>query len=1292
MTDTVDKVGLGVDLVGGSSTLSELKAIRAEMEAIAALGGKGSGGARGSIYGPTQQDASKVEQFRRANEQAEMDSIRRLAKAKAEAYRYIDPEEPAALNATIARKREVQRRANQLAQQELITTAEVNRRINDRGAKDAQARQEQEARGYARLRQILDVNTRKNRDDIVAEGKLREEQLRKYTALRRQQANELASDPNAFVGRDPLIRSQLNEARLRPIYGRDPAIQSTRDDTALQLRALRIKRDNQRKFDAEEITALRTKLSEEESIQLAATARLSRRLAQGREGSLPIGATGRGSPSANTRAFRAHLAAGGTAANFNPNGPPGGKPPGGDDEEESGGGSSGGLGVVGRLARNFIIYRALTTLTFGVINYTRESLAAAKATSEQANALKFATEAAHGNLEANRALANQLGEYGYNRAQANEVVATAARATFRHPEQTAALAREATNIAALRGGGLQEANKVIEDIIGGRDRPYREYFNTTPEEIYKEAAQKKIAGQTQLLGFHGIGKQVYETQTQQISRYVSALSEEEKETLRLNYVLSQSGRFQGDAAERAATLAGKMDLVSAAFFNASANVGAFIADITPVKSLLDQIASGAGLAGIFNPPQLRQSGPGNVTTANDVSAYGIASTTGPRAELLRRVSAVANPVTTLFNSSIIGPFLAKLLRNSSGGPGELAVQQFGAENVAQAARVKQLNDLRGQGQLGYRPLNPTAGNYGYSSYEELRARGISGGDILKNYIEEVKPAATESTKALYAYQQKRKELLADIAKGGIGLGSNSLNQARTRLNRVYALDASNDSAFLEKFKPENYDVEAQKREDDRRAKELEKHQKDVNELALAQAKLRDARAGSFKLVGEIATSITGEDNPFTKILADQITAAERMRQQWGFLGQDAVKYFTTLEQNAQKRNLNQAEFGAYTTSSNLLFKSGQERAARQDPTTLSRKEQEYLNIQSTIVDKALQIPRLWNQAAEILDRTVDPTTELVSKVDLLTRAFGVRGPATGFGNIFKTDLTKESALSRQGLGNPIFSGIGQLSEFARTGNPLFLPGGQDSFQRQLGNPNFIPTNAQTFAGLGKGQSEEVQQALRKSFADSLIETFKDYSPQQIRDSGLQSYYLGAIGLQTQALGYNIQQAQAKAQLGAIEDVRLRNQLAEDAKFRDSQLAKGYDAGDVGKASDRLLLARTDNIPTKDLTFDQFQARQEAQRREAERAVSDQEEARKATILSVGYQKQMAETLTVLGQKLLGGDFSVLMQIQNDTQARVDKENLEEATSGRYNVNLDQRGVKSSAYTPSTEKYKRKGGQ
>jgi hypothetical protein len=786
----VEGVGIGVNLFEGASTLETLRAIRTEMTAIASLSGKGSGGGGSAIYGPSQSELSQREHNYKAEEKLESDHISSMARIRAQGKRAIGGDEVENLAQQKVRKAQlasqVEARARQIEQENarkaqehqnfLIEQARIRRaRITALSKTDSLTSPEgiqntaQQRRLFQRHRndEARDDLTNQFRRQIAEDTLAQREFLRRERALAKER-EEFFRSPQAKLYSNFYAQGQnrVNAQRLGNGGFRDQLVSGSRpDDTfgtrqgQLRSRATRAGEEADarlaQEIAAEEAEEMRQLVAERQARKAAIEEqkRIGRVLAD-RYAKPPADPTHL-NPSRNiapvakevTEAdlVKQYLATGGRdlgsgfekwkqarSGVITPPTPP--KPPGGGSGGRGGrGGNREGIfGQTGMVER-FVAYQVLSQLVFGLKEYTVYSLEAAKATTEQGNALKYATEAAGGNLEANRQLATQLQAYGYNSAQAQQVVAQASRATYKHPEQTAALARVATDVAASRGGGLQDATRVIEDIQEGRDRTYREYFNTTPEDLYKKEAARVLATRTKITGIrtldgNGTDGRDYKTEAQEISAYVSKLTEEEKEQIRLNFALSQAGRFQGDAAERATTLAGKMDLVGASFFNASANVGIFLSNLKPVKDILDLINVPGG---ILAPAQLRQGGTQNTITDANVIEYGADSSTSATATKQRALSnlltGLANNITPLntLKNYVTDPLQGLLTDGTNRGISDVEYDRIIAENRAKAQQVKQRNQLREQGQLGYRSLGAGGTAAGeYLTYEQLTSRGL----------------------------------------------------------------------------------------------------------------------------------------------------------------------------------------------------------------------------------------------------------------------------------------------------------------------------------------------------------------------------------------------------------------------------------------------------------------------------------------------------------------------------------------------------------------------------------------
>jgi hypothetical protein len=1218
--------------------------------------------------------------------------------------------------------------------------------------------------------------------------------------------------------------------------------------------------------------------------------------------------------------------------------------------------------VIGRITRNILLYEVISRATYGLANYVQTSIKAAKTTVEYANALRFATEQSGGNLAANQRLADSLLSIGLSRQQGRAAVVEAARFTERRPQDTAALVDVTTNIAAARGLGIDKTDELIEQLRRRESKFYKRVFGTTVESIYEQEAQSQVSKRTtnpinnpDL--YVGIKKDEIESNTEAVKKYVAAMTDEQKEQSVLNYILAQSSRFQGEAAERADTLAGKLDKLAAAWLNNQENLGLFITDLKSVRSVLDFVTNQVGIFNKLAPPQIGRSGPKGTITSYDVEKFGIDSSTGTRARLLNTVDSLVGPTllgaggilgagllgkrpaslavknetfervvqasikkydgdfaaaateaanqaksakpglirtvaagVTRVNDSIIrgvnyttglginevpnvyypkglagGPpkqisdeVLARRDRQTSairggaglvggatggflgatigsviaekitsnqivatgitilggavgtvagtaagnvisgaltgaGGAGAAGIaaaaapvaiplgvgalitylatrateraftpfatggqfkdigegpQYLAREEAASIAYAQQQRELRAANDrafrdklidpltsveksrsLGLNDLNQRAASFGVNLY---RGRTSPSGGVdnifdpsdlqrtVSNTIDKTREeignlntqlAGTTDTEA-------QKTINASLSQRGVIL-ANLLDQQKTinlevdRENNLRRYGTT-DEKSIENIK--EYEAEAAQRELDRKQKEQEELQQRrsqyVSELGNALSKLRDTQQGSFRIPGDVATSLIGDQNPYVKALADQVTVAERMKQQWGFLGDAATKYFTILEQKANDRILLQLDYQTFQQASELRRKSQQEILERNRPGEVSRKEQDYLNIQSAIVDKAVEIPKLWAQAAAVLGRTINPIRELQGKIKSLQ-------VATGQGAVFESLLgntityggggLKENGERIQGVSLDLGSVVGgrRIRGFSAGQQSATIIGPDGKPVETRDEVTGLPTGIATQFTLNAGQrddyadyfakraeqlqqSPEVRKRIQQSYAEQALSIFSEYQPDQIRQSGLAGTFLGALGLKGQGLNEKIEDARKKAEYGAIEDAQLQAQLRRDDDFRRKKLAEGQNPAEVGRLSDALLLSRTEGVNPRDLTFDQFRDRQDALRREAEDKENDRQEAKAAVAEGLKQQQAILDDVSRIRQALVGGDLKMLVQVQNDTQAKVDQSYLEEYNTGKRSIPLDQSETKSNPYTGLNERYGRGG--
>lgn len=1205
--------------------------------------------------------------------------------------------------------------------------------------------------------------------------------------------------------------------------------------------------------------------------------------------------------------------------------------------------------AIGRITRNIILYEVISRATYGLTGYVAEAIQAAKATDDFYNAMRFATEQAGGNVAANERLAESLRDIGISRKEGLKAVTEAARfADFagQNAADIPTLTRTVSNIAAVRGLGIDNTDELIERLRRGESRIYKPIFGKTPEEIYQEYATQQVNKRTTsrvnnpdlfVDELNTSPNDNIQSRTQEISKFKNEMDDAQRAAAVFNYILSQSAKFEGEAAERANTLAGRVDKIRAAFDNAQVNIGTFITEIRPVASILEAISEKAGALDFLRGPSLGRSGPGGGITQFDLQKYAIERTSGARYNLLQNINELAGPaligggitaglgllgrgtavretrlkvysenfdrlakefdgnlvaaqneairvakdakpglvrsvgtgvrrLTIGVSDAVLGPtgysvsgigadrkppifygnvgpvqgaqgpytplltardkaimqglttgagsaggllgggiggtigyLIAEkmqvgpiaattltiggaIIGNAAGsaigtaigasfagyiasaggvtglltsglgtlagylgagatagtvgltaGAGLLAGGGIGAAinylnpydalsreqltldrsreyGIAASRAEREYQGAEREGRLRYRDLDTSSPTFGQLvTPDEAKRRGllkatpgqilgitnpltrqeilpVNSPDLKLDTIEKVQAKRIEIESKItgeFQDQQQAQEEMVRLQSKGVDLtgddkkaNDDRIAQIQQQIDLFRDLNKVREAEDIKRqygtegllLGPEFRKVQDEARANFERSNQARKEQEQrdrqetINQQSNALSKLRDTAEGSFRLVGDTAKLLAGDENPYVQVLSEQITLGERMARTWGHLGEKVVEYQTKLEQLGLNRQLNALQYQTYTSASNLQGQINQGELDRQQP-GLNTREKLYLDVQSAIVDRAVEIPKLWAQAAEILGRPVSQIRQLQGTIRELQVGLGIGArPINEQGRI-------------QG-----FSAGPQTTQFV---DPTT---GQLSIQTlDAGHRNDYKQYAESQAFFNN-LSPEAQKETRKLYAENALQVFSQYTPQQIRRAGLTGAYVQALRIKAGGLDQNIADARKRAELQAQSDDNLRNQLAADESFRQEQIRKGFDPIDVGREADRLTLSRFQGIPDKDLTAQQFEQKQQALRREVERTVSKEDEAKQAVQQGLDYQDAILETIDDIRTAIVGGNLSMLIQVQNDTQARIDQGLLQEANSGRYNVNLDQGATKTSPYQRMQERY------
>jgi hypothetical protein len=379
-------------------------------------------------------------------------------------------------------------------------------------------------------------------------------------------------------------------------------------------------------------------------------------------------------------------------------------------------------------------------------------------------------------------------------------------------------------------------------------------------------------------------------------------------------------------------------------------------------------------------------------------------------------------------------------------------------------------------------------------------------------------------------------------------------------------------------------------------RDRQKAQELLNRQGSALAKLREFVASSYKVGEQVASSIAPE-NPYVKIFTDGASAAQRMQQEWGHLGDETVKYFTTLENKRiglARLTLDFENLGRAQQSSG---QAARERATRELSPDLNRRESGAEGIARAGVDAAINIPRLQRDLA----------------------AFRGGGLGTSY-------LFDPSRLARA-----------QLDDINRVAGPLRF---------------------------GEGVGQNGRRAIDRITNEATVNILRQLPIDEVRNNPrFRGAYIGAVEGQIREQRFGVRDAINRAAITAREDDILNQQIRQADVLRQEALKRGDDPTQVGRAFDRLLLARTEGINPNDLSPEQFELRNAAQRREAERITNQETEARDAVKQGLEYQAELVEIARELRSGILSGDGGLLIRVENDTAARIDAEDLRDVSNG-----------------------------
>lgn len=995
--------------------------------------------------------------------------------------------------------------------------------------------------------------------------------------------------------------------------------------------------------------------------------------------------------------------------------------------------SQGAASVVQRIVRNMAIRAAIFYSLYSLKKFTTDSIEAARIAGQTERQLEATARQSGVTLRDALSIGEQIRTNAdLSRQEAQAVTSGTIRFAKRAGTQgqESAFNRAIADIAAQRGIENAKLGDAVDKLFRGEG--VEEILGRDPNQLFRQYAQRKFEARPDLSSlFVGKERADLRPMNQQIAEYVTHLSDAEKAQIIWNETLRTGNEAVGEAARRHASLEGRIDAAKAKWEDLHVAFGNFVLLLRPVNDLLGSIA---GRLGSLDTDKLRliASGSRGQITPHDVAAYtegraqssatrtntfwegyGGAIEAGSEVAGLSYLAGrgVAGKDATITKTVQLGlkriftgmeraitktvEFAGGEIESSGltlgGGAGlttgivaafgllvvgitaqwrrqaEQALARAEAYAVAEGARVGQLNQARAKGQTRY------------------FVAGVNhpGGDEYTQ--EEWRTRFTQAQRLQLIRDNRAMEVIGPPAP----TQDEQDWQRRAEKVGLPGYQSATDRATIEK---------AERAQDDFwnriHTKEAEERQQLIDAQSAALARIREFVAGSFRVVEEVAAQSAAPDNPFVKLFTDGATAAQRMQQQWGFLGKATAQYFTELELGAVKLRITDERFRSLAASQAARDKAEAEEAERRYSPDLTRYEQAAEKQAQAGARAAVELPQLLQRFRE----TLSPQTALGLTPELARRQIYERGQ-----NIFDNQgrLIRGAGVSQAEAERRVQQRVGQQQ------GALAL--------QQL-------QNLEPVLNFGRGLDRQGQRAINNVVGDAVLGLLEKVPPEVLRRSPRLSSAF-AFGIRTKAaeLQGQVEDEAARARLLQLERQRLLRDVSETTELRKREetgvygeaikagrgtMFQGQFVGQlsaqerrrlnrIGQVSDDALIRITDRLSPRELGADLFGARNEAIRRDSERQAQMQNDALNAALMAakfLGGENGEGGLLGVANQirdAVVGGSYSVAIQVTNDTQARIDQEALTEANSG-VPAPLKSSNRTASPYSSSFARYGRGG--
>lgn len=313
-------------------------------------------------------------------------------------------------------------------------------------------------------------------------------------------------------------------------------------------------------------------------------------------------------------------------------------------------------------------------------------------------------------------------------------------------------------------------------------------------------------------------------------------------------------------------------------------------------------------------------------------------------------------------------------------------------------------------------------------------------------------------------------------------------------------------------------------ENDERRRDIVEEQRLTRVRAIIQ-KLLEARQGS-QAVATVAQQLE-PDNRFSKTFVDLATAGERVRHQYGALGEETVALMTKFEMQALRVQLVAQRFDSLTTAIQLQTKAAKERDEVELSTDLTRREQASVGVTRARVDAVRQLIELEGRRQRVLG--VGPGLLAEQEFSARAQIEGITSIAGGPG----VGLGYESRAQKKIINEAVLSILGELPDAVVAGTPWAKEAFSQAITGQMSEARSavfdainaetlvarenerLKENAQRYADererlLGSASTDLERQAVGRSFDRALIQQTEGIGARELAQSGLFDFRNEAI--------------------------------------------------------------------------------------------------------------------------------------------------------------------------------------